>query len=248
MKLNRFITPVICAICLIITACGNDEPQIPVNAITLNLMNRDNGGTTVGGSDVYIDGANNFVSSSCGIVDLGRKGNLNQNPNLTQVAQEIAVTPGNFYQIIPARDIRKIADARAFPLTGNYYNLYVDSWIYDSDKAISGAKIRYAECTPSTDKLPEWDTTYPVYLKSHSDIYVEEATFSFGKNVRIDSDYDVYGIYDSNLSSCLDIKITDNKIEFSNSSYTPGGKAEVVFNVRYESLYTRVHFIVSSSI
>ena len=212
-------------------------------------MNSDNGGTTVGESDVYINSSNNFVSSRCGIVDLGRNGGFNQNPNLTQIAREVAVTPGNFYQIVLKGDIREIAGARAFPVTGTFYNLYVDSWIYDSDKAISGAKVQYAESTPSIsiDKLPGWNTTFPIFLKSWTDgKYGEYATYTFDKSIRIDPNYDIYNIKETDLGSSLKMRIVDNKIEFTNTSYTPNGMAEVVMYVRQESLYTKVHFLVSS--
>lgn len=252
MKFNTLIIPILSTISLFMTACSDDdEPKIPTNAITVNLMNSDNGGTTIGESDVYINSSNNFVSSYCGIIDLGSKGSFNINPNLTQVAREVAVTPGNFYQIVLTKDIREIAGARAFPITGTFYNLYVDSWIYESDKAISGAKVQYAECTPSIDTLilPEWNTSFPIYLKSwEDDKYAEYATYTFDKNVKIDSNYDIYNIKGDNLASNLTVKITDNKIKFSNSSYTPGCMAEVIMYVRHESLYTKVHFLVSSSI
>ncbi len=244
------ILPILSSLSLFMTACSDDdEPNIPDNAITVNLMNSDNGGTTIGESDVHINASNNFQSSYCGIVDLGRKGNFNQNPDLSQIAREVAVSPGNFYQIVMAGDIKEIAGARAFPVTGTYYNLYVDSWIYDRDKAISGAKVRYAECTPTPVNIPEWDTSYPIFLKSWDDGRSgEHATYTFDKKVKIGTNYDIYDAVGSDLCRSLTVKIIDNKIELTNTSYTPGGKAEVVMYVRQESLYTRVHFLVSSSI
>lgn len=250
MKLNKLIISILSAIALFMTACSDDdEPKIPTNAITVNLMNSDNGGTTIGESDVYINSSNNFVSLRCGIVDLGRKGSFSQNPNLKQIAREVAVTPGNFYQIVLTGDLREIAGARAFPITGIYYNLYVDSWIYDSDKDISGAKVQYAECTPSIGMhiLPEWNTSFPVYMKFREDNkYAEYDTHTFDKNVKIDTNYDIYNVKGTDLASKLTIKIIDNKIEFSNSSYTPNCQVEVVMYVRYESIYTKVRFLVSS--
>ena len=249
MKLNRLIFIFISLACMALAACSDDEPKIPDNAITLNMMNSDNGKTFIGGSDVYINSANNFVSSKCGIVDLGKKGSFSQNPDLTQIAYEMAVTPGNFYQIVLANDVRDIAGERAVSINADYYNLYVDSWLYDSDKEISGAKVRYAECSPKTDKLPAWDNSYPIFLKSWDDNnYAEAATYNFEKGVVIDSDYSVYNVEGYDLANSLQVKITDNKIEFSNKSYTPSGKAKVVMYVRYGRLYTRVQFLVSSSI
>lgn len=248
MKFNRLIFIFISLACMALAACSDDEPKIPDNAITLNMMNSDNGKTLIGGSDVYINSANNFVSKQCGIVDLGKKGSFSQNPDLTQIAYEMAVIPGNFYQIVLANDVRYIAGERAVSIRADYYNVYVDSWLYDSDKEISGAKVRYAECSPKPEKLPAWDNSYPIFLKSWDDNnYAETATYSFEKGVMIDSDYSVYNV-EGYLADNLQVQIIDNKLKFSNKSYTASGKAEVVMYVRYGSLYTRVQFLVSSSL
>lgn len=43
------ILPILSSLSLFMTACSDDdEPNIPDNAITVNLMNSDNGGTTIG--------------------------------------------------------------------------------------------------------------------------------------------------------------------------------------------------------
>lgn len=250
--MKKFAIPFLLFASLFAASCSNDdEPKTSANAITLNMMNSDNGKTTIGGSDVYINSSNNFVSSYCGIVDLGRKGSLTQNPNLTQIAQEVAVTPGNYYQIVLASDVNIIAGERAFPVKTNYYSVFVDSWIYDANNAISGAKVKYSECYPSisSDVLPEWDTLYPVYLDYYNDgMYMAQATHTFAKGVMIDPDYEVYDFNDDAASSLyknLEIKIQDNKITFSNPVYSQGDKVEVVAYIRYGSLYSRVHFIVS---
>ncbi|MDE7375655.1 MAG: DUF5036 family protein [Muribaculaceae bacterium] len=249
--MKKFAIPFLFAACLFLASCSNDdEPKAPVNAITLNMMNSDNGKTTIGGSDVYINSSNNFVSSQCGIVDLGRKGSLTANPSLSQIAQEVAVTPGNYYQIVLARDVQIIAGERAFPINTNYYCVRVDSWLYDADSEISGAKVRYAECFPtiSIEVLPEWDTLFPAYLNYNDGMQVANDTHTFAKGVKIDPNYEVYDFNQythSSLYNNLKIKIQDNKITFSNPVYSKGDKVEVITYVRYGSLYTRVHFIVS---
>ena len=250
--MNKILGTLIVFIAITGVSCSDDdEPQIPANAIQLNMMIGDSE-STIGGSDVYINTSVNFTTYNCGIADLGKKGSLNQNPNLSQIAQQVAVTPGNFYQITLAGDIRTIAGARALPIKSNYYNVYVDSWIYDKDNDISGAKVKYAECFPNvyTDILPEWGTTFPVYLKSwDSSVYGEYATYTFDKNVKIDSGYTVYASEEGNtdLRDNIQVTIQNNEIKFSNSSYTPYGKAVVIVNIRYESLYTQVQFLVTSS-
>ena len=229
-------------------ACSdNDEPKIPSNAISLNMMNDGNGKTTIGGSDVYINSSNNFESDYCGIIDLGRKGSFSQNPDLTQIAQEVAVTPGNYYQIVLARDVLTVAGQRAFPVNSNYYNVYVDSWLYGSDNEISGAKVSYAECYPAVNELPEWGSSFPIYMKSE-DNHGESATYTFAKGVEVSTNYSIYDFEGSNLKQYLKVNIAGNKIVFYNTAYgTYNGKVEMIVNVRYKSLYTQVRFIVSSS-
>ncbi len=246
MQINKLIIPLLSIACISVTACGDDnEPVISDNAITLNMM-LDNSQTTIGGSDVYINTAKNFTSSNCVIVDLGSKGNFQLNPNLTQVAQDVAVTPGNYYQIIPARDIKNVAGQRAFPVNTSYYSVYADSWIFNNDDEINGAKIIYAECFPNTRYIPEWDANIELTLKS--DKYAETGSYSFDKNAHIDPYFSVYDVGSSNFKSHLDIEVQGNTFTFSNVAYTPGGKVEIVALIRHESLYTRVHLTVNSSI
>lgn len=188
--MNKLLISLITFFAVTIVSCNDsDEPQMPSNALSLNMMSGDRG-TTIGGSDVYINTSNNFTSYNCGIADLGKKGGFNQNPNLSQIAQEVAVTPGNFYQITLANKIRNVAGSRALPINTNYYTVYVDSWIYDKDNDIAGAKISYTECYPEVKQLPEWDSEVSVSPKDEG--YYYTATCSFPKGCNIDENVDVY--------------------------------------------------------
>lgn len=113
--MNKPLIIILSILSIAVVSCSNDdEPGMPDNAISLNMTIGDRQ-VTIGGSDVYINSASNFTSSYCGIADLGRKGGFNRNPNLSQLAQEVAVTPGNYYQIVLARDVKTVAGERAFP-------------------------------------------------------------------------------------------------------------------------------------
>lgn len=115
-KYGIYLIALVTLLTIEVVSCSKiDEPQMPVNAISLNMMIGDSE-TTIGGSDVYINTSNNFTTLCCGIADLGKKGGFNNNPNLTQIAQEVAVIPGNYYQITLAEDIQTIAGARAYPI------------------------------------------------------------------------------------------------------------------------------------
>lgn len=242
--MNKVLFPFLFAACLLTSACSNDEPQIPANAITINMMNGDNGQSTIGGSDVYISSANNFTSYNCGIVKLGSKASMNQNPNLSQIAQEVAVLPGNYYQILSAGLIKKVAEESAYPLDASYYNLHVDSWIYNSEKEIAGAVVSYTECFPHSKSLPEWDTEIEVNL--HKKNGEETAAYSFAKGVRIDETYYCTGMNTNGLADHIEIGINGNKISLKNTSWCPGDQASITLLIRYESVYSRVKLIVNS--
>lgn len=220
-------------------SCSNDdEPQIPTNAISLNMMAGDSE-TTIGGSDVYINSSNNFVSSDCGIAELGKKGGFNKNPNLSQIAQEVAVTPGNFYQITLARNIQTVAGVRAYPINTNYYNAYVDSWIYDKDKDIAGAKISFVECYPEIKQLPKWDEK--IIVKVENDAYYCTASYSFPKGCVIDEAVDAYYTNGyENLTDRLEFKINGNQMVLSYPDLSDTDPY-VKLLVRYENVYTRVY-------
>lgn len=94
--MNKLSVTLFALLAISTIACSNnDEPKIPTNALTLNMMIGDRG-TAIGGSDVIIDESSNFSTSRCAIADLGTKSGFGQNPNLTQIAQNVAITPGNF--------------------------------------------------------------------------------------------------------------------------------------------------------
>ena len=204
--------------------------------------------TAIGGSDVIINESGNFNTSRCAIADLGTKGEFNKNPNLTQIAQNVAINPGNFYQITLVNDIETVAEARAMPLNANYYNVYVDSWIYNKDNDIVGAKIEYAESYPQYKNLPEWGKTIDLKLNKNKAQTEENASYSFPKGCKIDREYDIdyqKGSYD--LARNLNVEIKDNQIKFSNTYPASGGTVPVKVLVRYESTYTKVYFNVKTS-
>ena len=248
IAMNKLFVTLLALICITATSCSSDEPKMPTNAITLNMM-AGNNRTTLGESDVYINNSNNFTTSYCGIADLGKKGGFNKNPDLSQLAQEVAVTPGTYYQVVLAREILTVGGVRALPVNSTYYNVYVDSWIYNKNNDIEGAKISYAECDPVTKDLPEWDSEIEVTLKPEKkDPNTETASYSFPKRCVIDKYLEITGDKKSHLSECLRCEVKSNSISFTNSGWTPGGRAKVVAMVRNESVYTRVAFNVESSL
>ena len=231
-------------LCLFLYSCSNDEPKIPDNAININVMKEGYGETTIGNSDVYINMADNFVSQQCAITDIGTKGTLNRNPVTDQLSQTVAVEPGHFYQFFIFDDFETVAGERAFPLNKAFYNVYVDSWIYQAEE-ITGAKITYLESYPQRDHLPEWDETLEVILKSSNNN--EVGSYSFDKNVVIDPDYTVLFAEDY-FDQHVEITIKDNTISFFNPAWTPGAYCKLQIRVRQGSVYSQVVMFVNSSI
>lgn len=214
-------------------ACGEDEPPVPDDAISLNMMNERNGMTYLGGSDVYIDNAGNFTSGQCGIVDLGKNGGFDESPRLTQISRQVAVAPGHFYQVMLADDIEKVAGGRAFRVGSTYYGVFADSWITSKDGGISGVKVAYVEREAATDRLPVPDSAVEIMLDAGNGEY------AFDKSVVIDPYYDVYAQYPEDFI----VDIDGNRITFSYGTWTTE-PTDVYVKARYESLYTEVHFVV----
>lgn len=239
--MNKSAILTIIIACLAFASCSSDdEPKIPTNAISLNLT-RD-GGTTIGGSDVYMNNSDNFTTQYCAIADLGQKSGFNRNPVLTQLAQEVAVTPGNYYQIMVADDIRNVAGERAYPLDANFYNLHVDSWLYDKNNDLAGAKVTYAECYPEDSRLPKWDENLEIVIDpAHDGV----GTYIFGKDCHIDSDIKVSSVNNSSLHEFLQFEVDDNKLSVSNK-WALSGVVKAVVLVRHESVYTSVNFTITS--
>lgn len=239
--MNKSAILTIIIACLAFASCSSDdEPKIPTNAISLNLT-RD-GGTTIGGSDVYMNNSDNFTTQYCAIADLGQKSGFNRNPVLTQLAQEVAVTPGNYYQIMVADDIRNVAGERAYPLDANFYNLHVDSWLYDKNNDLAGAKVTYAECFPEDSRLPKWDENLEIVIDpAHDGV----GTYTFGKDCHIDSDIKVSSVNNSSLHEFLQFEVDDNKLTVSNK-WALSGVVKAVVLVRHESVYTSVNFTITS--
>lgn len=235
---------VICgATCL--TACSDDEPSVPSDALSLNMMNESNGATAISGTDIHITDADNFSSARYAIAYLGDKSGFSSTPSLAQTSGEAAVIPGGFYQFIPSRAIDEIAGASAVPVGTSFINLHVDSWLYDGDKDISGARVSFAETKAASTALPAWDSEITVRLRERND-GVEQGEYSFPRGCVIDDDVEVSRLYESWLYERLDVAVSDNRLTFANPSYSPGGYALVTAMVRYGSVYTRARIVVTN--
>lgn len=240
-KSTILITVITCLLGL--AACKNDEPDVIANTLSLNMMNSENGKTIISGTDVYINEANNFCSRQFVINDLGPKAGFSTKPNLSQLSHEVALIPGHYYQIFEEWYVGEVDGLTVFPIFKTFFNVYANSWLYDKDKNIIGALIKFAETTPAKNDLPDWDTEYTLFLREGFD-KVERASFSFPKGFHIFGDYDLRS--DDLFKERLEVRIAGNSISFENHAYAPGCRAKVLVNVRNGNVFSSVSFIVTN--
>lgn len=238
--LKKTFLPLLSAVALCLTACGgDDEPPIPSDAITVNMMNESNGKTRLGDTDIYITNANNFKSGYCVLADHGRNGRLDAMPSFGTLSNEVAVTPGNYYQMFLSFDVEEIAGKPAVPVGSIFYNICVDAPIKDDNGVVIGAAVSYNECEAKAQGLPDWDADIDIDMYDR-----EHADYKFDKDVVIDPEYEVIG--DDLLEETLEVSISGNRISFTNVAYTPECRATVLVQARKGSLFTMVAFKVST--
>lgn len=141
-----------------ISCSGDDDAKDPSGTITLNMLNEENGKTLLGTSDTYINKSNNFKASSNYIADVGNVSGIGVNiePQINNLAQEIAVTSGHFYQIFDRATLRDFPSGkRAVQINAGYYKAYVVSPIVNNS-IITGSVVKYVLAYPDTKGLPEY--------------------------------------------------------------------------------------------
>lgn len=67
--------------------------------------------------------------------------------------------------------------------------------------------------------------------------------YSFEKGVIVDPNCNIYNYEGSTIGDHIKVDVRDNNIIFNVSGYYYG-TAEVIVNVRYESMYSRVRFVI----
>lgn len=145
----------------ILYSCSNDEWEgDPAGTITLNMMNADNGKTTLGNTNTYINTANNFYSANDFIAEIGKTYGVGEKttPYISNLAHEVAVTPGYSYQIFESSALREFPSGKLAVNKGSeYYQVYVSSYINDINDQPKGAVVKYITSYPNNTSLPESD-------------------------------------------------------------------------------------------
>lgn len=98
-------------IALTISSCGEEDKieRFPEGTSMIKMMDEDNGGTTLGNSNVHMTSSGNFKSNDLPILDCGKKSGIGDIglPDFTNMAPEVAVIPGHGYVICDSDNVKK---------------------------------------------------------------------------------------------------------------------------------------------
>lgn len=193
MKTKKLIGIFFLSLCTFwFSSCNDDEAiEDPADTITINMLNENNGKTFLGRSNVYINEANNFYSTSNFIADVGNGQGVGAKVplSLTSLTQEVAVTPGHIYQIFDRNILMDFPSGnRAIQVGASFYQAYVVSTISEKD-IITGAIVKYTSITTESNQLPEYEHNLGVLhqignkveitLPPNSEYYIDE---HYGEN------------------------------------------------------------------
>lgn len=168
-------------------SCSDDETGSvdPAGTVTLNMMNEENGKTTLGDSGIYIDKGQNFVAvdSNYDLFVLGKAGGLGgvAATSFDTRAEQAAVQAGYGYAAVRRDDqlgfpsgkhALKIGDSRV-----KYIKFYVVSPLSQADKTV-GAAVKYAVVMPESHGLPEYGSTVLTIDNDHYHELGQEVSLS----------------------------------------------------------------------
>lgn len=160
MKISKlFLFSAVLVFAASFVSCSSDDentPDDPVGTVTLNMLNENNGQTELGNSDVYINSANNFYSSSCMLSSLGKMNGLGSISDILLIGgtNTIAVEPGNAYQVFNSGVIKEFPSGKlALSIGSNYYNVYVVSQMKEENVVI-GANVKFVLMDVPGNSLP----------------------------------------------------------------------------------------------
>ena len=150
-------------IALTISSCGKEDKieRFPEGTSMIKMMDEDNGGTTLGNSNVYMTSSGNFKSNNLPILDCGKKSGIGDIglPDFTNMAPEVAVIPGHGYVICDSDNVKEFPSRKkAIREDALVYRAYVDSWIQTDGKNV-GANVYFLLGSPlERGQMPEMDS------------------------------------------------------------------------------------------
>lgn len=219
-----------------LTSCDKDDTKAPENVVTLNMLDELNGQTKLGGSDVYINKANNFRANYNFISDIGYAAGIGavRGPRLSNLVKETAVTPGHIYQIFDNRTIYEFPSGeRAVQIDAAYYQLYVVSPITNNDKT-TGAVIQYFSEFPDKKGLPDYE-------------YKLGEVKSYGDKVELSLPKGAECYWDSNMENFFNITTNGGKLQITLIQiphYNSGLFGGYTVYIRVGNVFTEVYVVL----
>ena len=244
MKYHRIFGAVICSIFAMTTlSCEKTEKieRFPEGTSMLKMMNEDNGGTTLGNSDVYITSSGNFKSGSLPILDCGKKDGIGDIglPDFTNMAPEVAVTLGHGYVICNSESVVDFpSKKKAIREDALMYRVYADSWITDDKGNTVGANVYFLLGNPlEHGQMPEMGSN----VGGLSWNFVNNGSNTIG--IKLPSEDIEIDCSDSILAFSTNGKTLTLKLSESPMSYELGDRR---FRIRSGRVYTEVVVTVNS--
>ncbi len=140
-------------------ACSKDDaPTDPEGTVSLNMLNSDNGQTSLGNMGVYINSSDNFVCRNCSMAEAGPSGGLSSIDRLllNNLAKQVAVRNGYGYAVYRDDDILRFPSGQTALLADAiYYRMRVETKLTDSEtKESIGAHVKYISDRAERHSLP----------------------------------------------------------------------------------------------
>lgn len=224
-----------------ISGCSKDDKIFePEGVITLNMLNEENGKTILANTGIFINNANNFKSMLSLISEVGPVSNLGDkiSPRMSNLSKEVAVIPGNAYQIFDPNSLVDFpSGSRAILKNAGYYQVHVKSLIQENNMQ-KGAVVRYALVYPDGRLLPEANFHLGEFSYQGDELSME---------VNKDAECQLAPKSYEDVSSIFDLSHSGNKlkIKLKKSANTVSGPyGDYYVNIRVKDVYTRVHIFV----
>lgn len=235
MMKNQLFRLMLVVMLFSVVSCSDDDDSRNLTDITtLNMLNEQNGRTTLGNSDVYINKANNFRTNSCVIAELGKSKDIGSavTPKVGEgLAREVAVVSSHLYQAFDEDAVRSFPSGEwAVAVGAIYYQFYVESLITEGEGTV-GATVKFAPVTPPSNELPDYGHLFG------------EVNWS-GDEASIQLPNDAEFFYYSDISEAFDVTTDRGKLTMkliqapSYNNYISKGDYNIF--VRRGKVYTKI--------
>ncbi len=172
---HTYLTAMVAMLALALCSCNDEDPfSTPYDMATQNMMDEDNGKTTLSTTDAYIDRNMNITSKDYYICDYGPVLDLGHveeaDPDILTITDKAYIQPDEGYLLFK-RDVSRRFPSGCVGIASNatYYRLWVDEWITNDGKK-TGARVCYAQYAARKFNFPEWNSTLATVTCGDSDV------------------------------------------------------------------------------